>query len=55
MIASGGLDNGETVKVAILLHTVGEEALEVYNTLTITSAGANATMDSRTPKRGTHR
>ena len=45
MIASGAVDNGETVKAAILLHTVGEEALEVYNTLTITSAGANATME----------
>ncbi|KAK0139061.1 hypothetical protein N1851_024415 [Merluccius polli] len=43
--ASGALDKEETVKVAILLHTVGEEALEVYNTLTVTPAGANATME----------
>ena len=35
MTASGALDKEETVKTAILLHTVGEEALEVYNTLTI--------------------
>lgn len=27
------------VKIAILLHTVGEEALEVYNTFTIVPAG----------------
>lgn len=39
MVASGALTSEEMVKVAILLHTAGEEALEVYNTLTITAAG----------------
>lgn len=35
MTASGASEKEEEVKVAILLHTIGEEALEVYNTLHI--------------------
>lgn len=35
MVTSGALEKEEKVKIAILLHTVGEEALEVYNTLTV--------------------
>ena len=43
---SGGQDKGEDVKIAILLHTIGEEALEVYNTLTVTTAdGDDIVMD----------
>lgn len=45
MTASGALDKEETVKIAILLHTVGEEALEVYNTLTIIPDGDEETME----------
>ena len=44
MVASGAFDKDETVKIAILLHIVGEEALEVYNTLTVIPAGENAMM-----------
>lgn len=33
MTASGASEKEEHVKTAILLHTIGEEALEVYNTL----------------------
>lgn len=44
MVASGALEKGDDVKIAILLHTIGEEALDVYNTLTITPAeGAETT------------
>ncbi len=35
MTATGADEKDENVKIAILLHTIGEEALEVYNTLTI--------------------
>lgn len=35
MTATGADEKDESVKIAILLHTIGEEALEVYNTLTI--------------------
>ena len=45
MTASGALDKEETVKIAILLHTVSEEALEVYNTLTIIPDGDEETME----------
>lgn len=38
MTALGASDKGEEVKIAILLHTIGEEALEVYNTFTVTTA-----------------
>lgn len=30
-----GADKDENFKIAILLHTIGEVALDVYNTLTI--------------------
>ncbi|XP_060789528.1 uncharacterized protein LOC132894151 isoform X2 [Neoarius graeffei] len=33
MTASGASEKEEEVKIAILLHTIGDEALEVYNTL----------------------
>lgn len=45
MTASGALEKDEKVKTAILLHTIGEEALEVYNTLTITPAGDALSME----------
>lgn len=45
MIASGAVDTVETVKIALLLHAVGEGALEVYNTLTVTAAGRDMTTD----------
>ncbi|KAJ3597959.1 hypothetical protein NHX12_001474 [Muraenolepis orangiensis] len=45
MIASGAVDKEETVKIAILLDAVGEEALAVYKTLTITVAGDDMTME----------
>ena len=45
MVASGAVDKDEEVKKAILLHTVGEEALEVYNTLTIPQEGDEPTME----------
>ncbi len=35
MTATGADKKHENVKIAILLHTIGEEGLEVYNTLTI--------------------
>lgn len=35
MTASGASEKEEKVKMAILLHTIGEEALEVYNTLNV--------------------
>ena len=44
MVALGTLDKDKTVKIVILLLTVGEEALEVYNTLTVIPAGESATM-----------
>ena len=33
MTASGAEEKEENIRVAILLHALGEEALEVYNTL----------------------
>lgn len=45
MTASGASEKEEEVKIAILLHTIGEEALEVYNTLHIVpSEGDNVSM-----------
>lgn len=38
MTASGADGKEEKIKVAILLHALGEEALEVYNTLNIAHA-----------------
>lgn len=35
---------GEKVKTAILLHALGEEALEVYNSLSIEPQGENEIM-----------
>lgn len=35
MVASGAGAKEEGVKIAILLHTIGEDALEVYNTLAV--------------------
>lgn len=35
MTASGADGKDEKIKVAILLHALGEDALEVYNTLNI--------------------
>ena len=35
MTASGAEEKDEKVRVAILLHAIGEEALEVYNTLKV--------------------
>ena len=35
MTASGAEEKDEKVQVAILLHAIGEEALEVYNTLDV--------------------
>lgn len=34
-MATGAEEKDENVKIVILLHTIGEEALEFYNTLTI--------------------
>uniref|UniRef100_A0A1A8IVJ0 Peptidase A2 domain-containing protein n=1 Tax=Nothobranchius kuhntae TaxID=321403 RepID=A0A1A8IVJ0_NOTKU len=45
MIATGASEKEEEVKIAILLHTIGEEALEVYNTLNITPAGDALTVE----------
>ena len=45
MIATGASAKDEEVKIAILLHTVGEEALEVYNTLAIVAEGEEVTME----------
>ena len=39
LTASGNDTKGEDVKSAILLHAVGEEALEIYNTFTWDAAG----------------
>lgn len=39
MVASGASEKEEEVKIAILRHTIGEEALEVYNTLYIVTSG----------------
>jgi len=39
MTASGVSEKEEEVKIAILLHTIGEEALEVYNTLHVIPSG----------------
>lgn len=44
MTATGSDTKDEKVKIAILLHALGEEAIEVYNSLTIETAGENATM-----------
>ena len=44
-MASGACDKEEDVKIAILLHTIGEDALEVYNTLTVTPAAEDVTME----------
>lgn len=35
MTATGASAKQDPVKIAIPLHTIGEEALEVYNTLTV--------------------
>lgn len=35
---------GEKVKITILLHALGEEALEVYNSLSIEPQGENEIM-----------
>ncbi|CAI5681987.1 unnamed protein product [Oreochromis niloticus] len=45
MTATGALEKDEKVKTAILLHAIGEEALEVYNTLTVTPAGDALAME----------
>lgn len=45
MNASGSDSKSEKVKNAILLHVLGEEALEVYNSLTIEPEGENKTMN----------
>lgn len=45
MTASGASSKNEKVKIAILLHTVGEEVLKVYNTFTIVPAGHEVTME----------
>ncbi|GAA6081770.1 transcription factor E3 isoform X1 [Tachysurus ichikawai] len=46
MTATGTSAKEEKVKLAILLHTIGEEALEVYNTLNISLVDdENETMD----------
>lgn len=37
MTASGSDSKVEKVKIAILLHALGEEALEVYNSLSVES------------------
>jgi plasmid maintenance system killer protein len=39
LTASGNDTKGEEIKSAILLHAVGEEALEIYNTFTWDAAG----------------
>ena len=39
MTATGADEKDEPVKTAIMLHTVGEDALEVYNTLNVETAG----------------
>ncbi|XP_028327813.1 uncharacterized protein LOC114478759 [Gouania willdenowi] len=43
-IAASG-EKDEQVKIDILLHTIGEDALEVYNTLTVRGEGDELTME----------
>ncbi|XP_028300531.1 zinc finger protein 79-like [Gouania willdenowi] len=38
-------EKDENAKVSILLHTIGEEAVEVYNTLTVTPEGDELTVE----------
>ncbi|XP_041664755.1 gastrula zinc finger protein XlCGF57.1-like [Cheilinus undulatus] len=45
IVSSGANEEEEDVKKAILLHSIGEDAREVFNTLTVSSAGENATME----------
>ncbi|XP_041664799.1 zinc finger and SCAN domain-containing protein 2-like [Cheilinus undulatus] len=45
IVSSGANEEEEDVKKAILLHSIGEDALEVFNTLTVSSAGKSATME----------
>ena len=45
MTASGADSKPEKVKIAILLHALGEEALEVYNTLHVVREGVEETMN----------
>lgn len=42
MIASGANDREERVKVALLLHIIGEEALDLYNTFDLTEQEKNS-------------
>lgn len=44
MTATGSDSKTEKVKIAILLHALGEEALEVYNSLSVELEGENETM-----------
>lgn len=44
MTATGSDSKSEKVKIAILLHALGEEALEVYNSLSIEPHGENETI-----------
>uniref|UniRef100_A0A8C5G2J8 Oocyte zinc finger protein XlCOF22-like n=1 Tax=Gouania willdenowi TaxID=441366 RepID=A0A8C5G2J8_GOUWI len=43
-IAASG-EKDEKVKIDILLHTIGEDALEVFNTLTVAAEGDELTME----------
>ncbi|XP_028329504.1 zinc finger protein 135-like [Gouania willdenowi] len=43
-IAASG-EKDEKVKIDILLHAIGEDALEVYNTLTVRAEGGKLTME----------
>ena len=36
LLASGNSTKADNIKNAILLHVIGDEALEIYNTLTVT-------------------
>ncbi|KAK7870227.1 hypothetical protein R5R35_011334 [Gryllus longicercus] len=36
MVASGGNEKSDLVKIAILLHVLGEETMRIYDTLDIT-------------------
>ncbi len=45
MIASGNQSKPDETKSAILLHIVGQEALEIYNTFAWESAGDNKKVD----------
>ena len=38
MIESGGATKEENIKGALLLHVLGEEALEIYNSFDMTEA-----------------